>query len=273
MPLHYTTSGFITLSPWDNERPASQRPFLDIQFIPFLMHREVQMQKYHAFGFLIILFGAQAALAGFTNFEDLAEGRVFMVGEVTTSQGVTFETLGDGVSIRRPSEVPPPRPPATGGTTGGAGGSGVELRVGRSTALVSFDIPDRTRHISMLFGAYDPNAAFVLNGVESPRAGGFSRLDGWIIAGVLVSVIPSTMPPFGRPDVQGELVLTGQIDSFLLRGPELSIDNVRIAIPEPAAALLVVTGCIALVGRTRARRFAQHFEIMVGDGRNRGRRN
>jgi hypothetical protein len=50
-----------------------------------------------------------------------------------------------------------------------------------------------------------------------------------------VHVTPSTMPPHGIPNRQGQLYLDGPINSLALRGPELSIDNIRIAVPEPTA--------------------------------------
>jgi hypothetical protein len=193
-------------------------------------------------GVLVVLLTSPCAFAGFTDFEDLTADLIFSTGEVINSKGVTFEVLTGPVRISGQSPL-----------NFDAGADGLELRVGATSTEVSFVLPDQTRHVSMLFYAGSSNT-FRLNGVTASLAGDFSGLNGSNIGGVLVTVIPSTMPPFGVPDVQGELILTGEIDSFMLRGPELSIDNVRIAIPEPTSALPFITGCITLVGRARIAR-------------------
>jgi hypothetical protein len=169
-------------------------------------------------------------LAAFTNFDDLQDGLVVNTGEVINSNGLKFHVTSGPVRVKDQSPF-----------NSDAGGAGLELRIGTTSSELSFILPSGTRDISLNFGAYDPNASFVVNGDSSPLAGNFAALDGSIIGGVLVHVTPSGMPPFGIQNTQGKLFLTGPINSLLFRGPELSIDNVRVAVPEPSGLALFFT--------------------------------
>jgi hypothetical protein len=157
----------------------------------------------------------------------------------------------------------------------GSGGSGVELAIDlASSGQFQFNLPIPTRYIALLFGAYDPSGAIVVNGVSTPLAGNFAALDGSILGGVLVSVIPSPSPPFGIPNRQGELLLNGEINSFALRGTELRIDNVRIAVPEPSTAILFWSACMFCFWRSRRwfyRRGKENIFTLLQNGKRRAR--
>lgn len=205
--------------------------------------------------FLFVIFANTRALAGFTDFEDLAVGTIFTPGQTIQSKGLAFEILDGNPSSR--VNVRTVRVEEFLGFITGAGGSGLELSLGLpQPGRLNFVLPPETRHVSMLFGAADPGGGFVVNGIATPLAGDFAGLDGSILGGVSVTIIPSPTPPFGDPDRQGTLVLTGPIDSLLLFGTELSIDDVRIAIPEPTAFFLVGAAVFFVLGARRVPRLA-----------------
>jgi hypothetical protein len=183
---------------------------------------------------LLMLLVSSRALAGFTDFEDLQDGSVFTIDDTINSKGLSFQPISNTVRIRDSSM-----------TIGNAGGSGLELRIGSSMSELSFLLPVGVQHVSMKFGAYDPAAAIVVNGVASALSGDFDSLNGSILGGVRVSVMPSPMPPGGLLNQQGTLTLTGAINSLVVRGPELSIDNVQVTIPEPSSALMYVGICVS----------------------------
>jgi hypothetical protein len=181
----------------------------------------------------ISLLVARTTIAGFTDFEDLTDGTIYGVGNTIESNALFFEPVSSTVRVKGPSPF-----------GDDAGGSGLELRIGGSTSQLSFTLPNGTTEVSFLFGAYDPNAAFVVNGVSAALAGNFAALNGSVVGGVAVSVIPSPTPPFGLQNVQGQLLLRGQITSLVLSGPELSIDNVSVSVPEPFSALLAGSAAV-----------------------------
>jgi hypothetical protein len=193
---------------------------------------------------LLLLLACRSTLAAFTNFEDLQDGLILNTGGFINSNGLNFHVASGPVRVKDQSPF-----------NGDAGGSGLELRIGATSTELSFVLPPGTRNISLFFGAYDPTSGFVLNGVSSPLAGDFATLNGSTIGGVLVHVTPSTMPPHGIPNRQGQLYLDGPINSLALRGPELSIDNIRIAVPEPTA-VGILAFMRGVYGRRRRMRIA-----------------
>jgi len=89
---------------------------------------------------------------------------------------------------------------------------------------------------------------------EFMEFGGLSNFA--VNGGALIQLSPlSTLPSDIAPGItatvdQGVVTLFGAIDSFLVGGQELGIDNV-IAVPEPATLALLAIGGLGMLGRLR----------------------
>ncbi len=95
----------------------------------------------------------------------------------------------------------------------------------------------------------DPNTGLIINGVATSLDLGFERLNGSSIGGVMISTVVT------MPFEQGVLTLDGPINSFVIGGVELWIDDVSITVvPEPSTAALLIVAGIPLFARRRTRR-------------------
>lgn len=178
----------------------------------------------------------QWAKAAFTDFADLNTGSQFSLGQIFVSKGLEFKVesylmTNDAVLIDGTQGLPSPPPSVF------LAGFGL-----------NFLVPPNTKEISLVYadGAF---GEVIVNGVEAlnPGTGGFSYLDGTTIDGVEISTNVLRVSPVGASE-DGELFLRGPITSFVIRGLELSIDNVSVRVPEPNSLLfiLLAAGCICI---------------------------
>lgn len=158
------------------------------------------------------------------DFEDLALGDSFGVGDSFITSGVTVNVLDfvflDGTSV-------------SGGFTeiqsgGSAGGSGNELVINNVTLEFNFSPP--ANGLTLMFGEYGGNLNITING-DFKNFENFTDIDGSTIGGVGVSV-----PAGGFGNDMGILELTGAVDTLSLGGQELWIDN--------NCGAVSTTGCI-----------------------------
>jgi hypothetical protein len=184
-----------------------------------------------------------SAQAAFTDFEDLAPNSEFGVGQTIQTRDVQiaiepFNFLGN---------------PAK---TGGTGPKTIRLAPGPGARII---LPSRVREISF---DYEDGARLRLevNGVQPPLgpngvppSAGFGYLNGTMVGGVEVSaLVASADPPVSE---RGFVKFQGPIDSFVVAGLELLIDNVSVIVPEPCGATWLAIGMASLcrVCRRRAR--------------------
>jgi hypothetical protein len=164
---------------------------------------------------------------------------------VITSNGLQFQAVSLGVS---PINVEI-------GNLMLAGGSGLELILGTSSSGIDVFVPVGTQFVSLMYLAGSSTAGFDINGVPTAPATNFGLLDGTMVGGVSVAVIPDCFLPRSTRE-RAILKLSGDIYSLRLHGSELWIDDFQ-SIPEPPAMTMVAVACIGgssaicLFGRKR----------------------
>lgn len=175
-----------------------------------------------------------AAVAQFTDFEDLTLNASYPVGSTFTSSGIGFKVVKFGFT----------GVPASVGNFRYAGGGGKEMWLGNTVGL-EFQLPGQVSQVSMRFGTFCCETGVVVNGVASPLSGDLNGLNGMTYGGVLVNA--------SEVNSRGIMTLTGAINSLVVGGTEFAIDDVRV-VPEPASALLATLGIgLAAVSRRRKR--------------------
>ena len=156
---------------------------------------------------------------GCVDFEDLALGATFVVGDVFSSGGVDIQvtefTYDTGTTT------------STGDTEvaggGDAGGLGQDLLV--NNVLVRFGFPSTPLDgLSFRFGEYGGNLNIRVNS-DFVNFENFSEIDGAVIGGVTVSVVG------GTGGDTGVATLIGSISDFAVGGQELFIDDLCTPIP------------------------------------------
>ncbi len=158
------------------------------------------------------------------DFEDLAPSTVYTAGE-------SFLTDGAAVTVGEFHFAPGA---CTGGTTSGfaevetgglACGSGNELQVNNVT--LDFDFGSAVENLGLLYGEYGGTVSLEING-DCRVVANFADLDGATLGGVVVSAVD-----FGAAGQScGRLSFAGTVDSFVIGGQELWIDEV-CACPRP----------------------------------------
>jgi hypothetical protein len=182
-----------------------------------------------------------------TDFEDLALGARFAIGETIHSNELAFDVVDAGdTPLMFPREIR-----VIGGTGSSTYASGRFLGFDNDLGL-RFQLPVGTQHIAFSYYIADSSAGLIVNRDPSPLTDGFSTIDGSTIGGISVDVAALPRRPGGSEE--GRIFLHGPIDSFTLRGTELQIDNVVVTIPEPSTlALLLITVAIWRPQRRRRR--------------------
>lgn len=147
-------------------------------------------------------------------FEDLPLGERYKVGDTFVDSGTTITVrpfvFSDG------TEFDDGRALVRNG--GDAGGSGNEMQLGSANLDFNFGYPLQGG-LSMLFGEFGGNLNIEING-DFRNFEDFAEIDGETIGGVAVSVAGG----FGND--QGRLQLSGTVNSFVIGGQELWIDDV-----------------------------------------------
>lgn len=202
-------------------------------------------------GMLLLSFFSSNACAAFTDFSDFTQRLEFWPGDIIQSNGLSFEATNLR-TISRPVVI-------------SANSSHAILLPGPG---VEFLLPPGIQEISLYYedGA---GSAFAVNGAEPNYFGGgifndgragFSYFDGTTVGGVSISteVITQSSGTVGSQffviHETGWLTLRGRIDSFVIAGVELGIDDITVLIPEPSgAASLIAAAAIAMITRRRRR--------------------
>ena len=152
------------------------------------------------------------------DFEDLADGTEYAVGDTFTDSGVTvtvaeFFWLPSGSTAEGYAWV------SAGGQAGGSG-----LEVYPMNANLDFDLGGTWSGLQMKFGDSGGNKNLEVNG-EFRNVDSLMELDGQVVGGVLVLV----QDDGGQ---LGTLTLAGPVSSFMIGGQEMFIDDVCPLPPE-----------------------------------------
>lgn len=166
-----------------------------------------------------IAFTNIASAQTIVDFEDIAAGTTFGVGSTITSNG--FDILITGSS---------------GGGTRIVGQSSANFQSGNSlfnagNRQLSFQLTESTQRVSFLFENSGGTNFLTVNGETSPFVFDFNVLDGSTLGGVEIETIGD--------QAFGELSLTGPINSLIVSGQELGLDNIAIGVPEPTSGTLL----------------------------------
>jgi hypothetical protein len=147
------------------------------------------------------------------DFESLALGQTYQVGDSFTDSGVTaavepFAWAGGGTTSGGYAQVE---------DRAAAGGSGQELQV--NNVNLAFDFGGPIDSLTLRFGEYGGNLNIEING-DARNFRDFQDINNDVIGGVAVAVTN------GLGNDQGTLTLKGVIKSFSIGGQELWIDEV-----------------------------------------------
>jgi hypothetical protein len=192
---------------------------------------------------LLLVLASPRASGAFTDFEDLPRNTNYNVGQVIQSRDIELEVVSF-FYLGNPAK-----------TGGGVGPAGIRLAVGPGA---EFQLPPGVQEISFDY-ADGAGLRLAINGVQPavypgqgslPYHAGLSFLNGTSLAGVEVTTTTSTSMPSSE---HGFVTLQGPINSFVIAGLELLIDNVSVQIPEPSAAGLLIIGMLVAAFRARYR--------------------
>jgi hypothetical protein len=161
-----------------------------------------------------------------SDFEDLAAGSTFIVGDTFASGDLSYAVRafqwsnGVWTSGGHAGVV----------SSGMAGGTGNEINTNNVNLEFGFTSP--LKSLYLLYGEYGGNVNIEING-DFRNFQNLSQINGATIGGVTVSVVN------GFGDDRGTLTLTGEIDQFAIGGQEFFIDGVRAVRPADMAYLLI----------------------------------
>ncbi|UCC22784.1 MAG: PEP-CTERM sorting domain-containing protein [Planctomycetota bacterium] len=194
------------------------------------------------FRFLVLLLVAvllaQNARAVVVDFEDLAHGTIYNVGDSFTTSGVvvTAEQFQQSDSTWYAGGQ------ATVQSDANAGGSGYEIHT--NNINLSFDFGSSCDGVSLMYADLGGNINLEING-------SLANVDNF-------NLLPPTLGGasiFTTPGDTGALFVigvVGDINSFKIGGQELYIDNiVASVVPEPATVALLGAGALSLAIRRR----------------------
>lgn len=144
------------------------------------------------------------------DFDDLAAGSEYKVGDTFFTQGYLFTCneffwSGGGSTVDGTATVM---------TAGMAGGSGFDLNLNNINVDIVIDAPC----VSFRYGEYGGNLNLEVNG-DFKNFENFSEIDGTVIGGVTVKVIPLA-------GSKGVVELQGAVTQLALGGQEFFIDDV-----------------------------------------------
>jgi len=147
------------------------------------------------------------------DFDDLAVGTMYNVGDVFVTQGYSVECseffwLPSGSTTDGFASV---------NGASASGGTGLELQLNNINA--EFDFGSRVPCVSFLFGEYGGNVNLEVNR-DFRNFENFADINGLIIGGCSVTVTG------GHGNDMGTVLIQGQVDQFKLGGQELFIDEV-----------------------------------------------
>jgi hypothetical protein len=195
--------------------------------------KEFAMNTARLWAPLLVLAFVSPSFAVVVDFEDLPTAS-YGVGGVFNSNGIMFNViayngLGSGVFIQK-------------------SGSPVNTRVfAGNSAGVNVGLPTNTNLISFDFGDFCTGCSetgITVNGIASSPTVQLTALDGTTLGGAAIDVVQ------GSANIH-RMTLTGPITTFAIGGTELQLDNLRIAVPEPATSLLTACCICALFLRRR----------------------
>lgn len=179
----------------------------------------------------IVISVTGVASATMIDFEDLTLGSIYNVGDSFTTKDVTItgETFFWGGGD-----------PYNGGFTEVedgklADGSGNELEV--NNINLNFDFGTTLDGLALQFGEYGGNLNIEING-DFVNFNSFAAIDDTGIGDTLIFVAEPT------EDDTGALFVVGTINSFVIGGQELWIDNIVTSVPEPATFMLLILGAM-----------------------------
>lgn len=169
------------------------------------------------------------------DFEDLSAGS-FGVGGSFSSAGISFDVInyngvGGGFFINKTTS-----PPNT--QLNMANSTGINVILPPNANLIEFDYFDHCSGCS--------TTGITVNGVASSPTVQLTALDGTTLGGAAIQVIAGS-----GLTIPNHLRLTGPITSFATGGTEYLLDNLRLAVPEPATALLATCGIAGFSLRRR----------------------
>jgi len=166
--------------------------------------------------FALVLGLPGMAAAQLVDFEDLALGTIYVIGDVFTTGGVMvttdpFQRTGGSWTSDGDANVD---------NSGMAGGTGNEMWISNINLVFH---PGGWGLATIDYGEYGGNLNIEING-DFVNFEDFIDIDGKTIGGVLVAVVD-----YGSPGhCKGRLYLTGPINTFSIGGQEFVIDNVLL---------------------------------------------
>jgi hypothetical protein len=188
-----------------------------------------------------------------TGFEDLqltTPTTRYATGSSFVSQGITFAV------------VPyPDRVPASVTSNNYAKGGGKELFLGGGVG-VAISVPPQTSSVGFKFGQYNPYNGLTINGQATSRQLSIKQMHGITLGGVAVSVVSSPSLAYGS------VTLTGAIETLVIGGTELAIDDLSIAAPATNPAFADFNGDMVVDGADflRWQRNVGKVNATSGDG-------
>jgi hypothetical protein len=171
------------------------------------------MMKALAIIFFVSL--ANSCLAFMADFEDIPLSTKFGVGTMFTSGDLQFRT-----GAFDPSST------VFIGAQNYAKGSGHEAFMGAEVG-VELNLPASVSGVSFLYGEYNPFSNLLINGASLSGGKNIGTSNGLVVGGVSIAATSNNVTG-GK---YGVVTLTGPINSLVILGTELAIDNLSVTAP------------------------------------------
>lgn len=170
--------------------------------------------------------------AAFTDFSDYTQTREFALGEEFASKGLFFKAVESGFRDYRPKIV------ESNGYSFLVPGPGVE-----------FLLPPNVKEVNLTYDG--PGYLIVINGQVAASGPTyqtlFDELNGTTLGGVMITTFRDIPPPMGP----GYLTLRGSINSLMIAGIELIIDDITVRVPEPSTMVIFFVAIVPAMLRRR----------------------